>query len=92
LEPPYGGFFLAASWHSTRASADAIRSHLARIHSNTALLTEMRDLALIVCAARRRALMRSRPEQRLPALNLHRMVAPIYWPPGARRRTTAKGD
>jgi len=56
---------------ATPTSADAIRSRLTEIHFNTTFLTEMRDLALSLRAARPPALIRGRLEQRLLELNLH---------------------
>ena len=56
---------------ATPTTADAIRSRLTEIHFNTTFLTEMRDLALSLRAARRPTLMRGRLEQRLLQLNLH---------------------
>ncbi len=56
---------------ATPTTADAIRSRLTEIHFNTTFLTEMRDLALSVRAARRPTLLRGRLEQRLLQLNLH---------------------
>jgi NTE family protein len=56
---------------STPTTAEAIRSRLTEIHFNTSFLTEMRDLALCLRAARRPALIRGRLEQRLLGLNMH---------------------
>ena len=56
---------------ATPTTAEAIRSRLTEIHFNTTFLTEMRDLALSLRAARRPTLLRGRLEQRLLQLNLH---------------------
>jgi NTE family protein len=56
---------------STPTSADAIRSRLTEIHFNTTFLTEMRDFALSLRAARGPTLLRGRLERRLLELNLH---------------------
>jgi NTE family protein len=62
---------LPLSRPATPTTAEAIRSRLTEIHFNTTFLTEMRDLALSLRAARGRTLLRGRLERRLLELNLH---------------------